>query len=170
MNKSMIKSTTRMESVLDLSTLRVKRHSPNNTITSDETLTNSSINLKSYYFATSLLNQFSKEKIVEFKKIFEININDEINDETTHLIVQTENDLLCGVTTKYLKAISRKLWIISIIYIFKCLEAKSILDFTEFEVQGDQVFGNHFGPSRARISNSPLLVNYEVNRLECLIH
>jgi len=31
-----------------------KRHSPNNTITSDETLTNSSINLKSYYFATSL--------------------------------------------------------------------------------------------------------------------
>jgi hypothetical protein len=54
MNKSMFKSTTRMESVLDLSTLRVKRHSPNNTITSDDTLTNSSINLKSYYFATSL--------------------------------------------------------------------------------------------------------------------
>ena len=93
--------------------------------------------------------------------MFEINISDDINNETTHLIVQTEDDLLCGVTTKYLKAISRKLWIISIQYVFKCLETKSILDFTEFEVQGDQVFGNHFGPSRSRVSNSALLANYE---------
>lgn len=160
-NKSMIKSTTRMESILDLSTLRGKRSSTNTSTGSNETLNNTSLTFRNYNFSSSLLTQFSKEKVTEFSKMFEIKLCDDVSDETTHLLVQTDGDLVCGVTTKYLKAIVRKLWIVSIHYIYKCLESKSVLDFKDYEIQGDNVFGNHFGPSRSRLSTFPLFTGYE---------
>ena len=161
---SIIKSAARMESITDLSILKSHRRSFNSiTSTSlNETLSIAVQNLKTCYFSTSLLNVDSKSAISCFSKKYDITISDDVGAETTHLIVQTkENELLCSVTTKYLKAIARKLWIISVQWVLKCLESNSILDFVEFEIQGDDIFGNHFGPSRSRISKTSLFEGFE---------
>ena len=37
-------------------------------------------------------------------------------------------NLICGVTTKYLKAITRKIWIVSIRWILSSIQANQLLD------------------------------------------
>jgi hypothetical protein len=165
-DKSIIKSATRMESVSNLSVLRGYRRSLNNITfdhydTLNETIISPGPDLKGCIFSTSLLNTISKDKVNEFARLYDIVVSDDVSVDTTHLIVQTDGGLVCGVTTKYLKAISRKLWILSVDWIFKSIESKRVLDFIEYEIQGDNIFGTHFGPTRSRESKSLLFDGFE---------
>lgn len=44
------------------------------------------------------------------------------------VIYFSDEKLLCNITSKYLMAISKKLWIISIEWILKCIEENRILE------------------------------------------
>ena len=82
--------------------------------------------------------------------------------------MQDEN-LICGVTSKYLKAISRHLWIVSFRWIVHVTsraaggtstDAKEMIErmlsaeCANFEICGDTVFGRHDGPMRSRLALS----------------
>ncbi|XP_033116898.1 uncharacterized protein LOC117116888 [Anneissia japonica] len=83
---------------------------------------------------------------------------------TTHVIIKTDAELVCCRTLKYLKGISARLWIVSYTWVEACLKVGYLLPEEGFEVQGDVDCGrNHNGPKRARMSKSPLLMHsYEI--------
>jgi hypothetical protein len=65
------------------------------------------------------------------------------------------------VTAKYLKAISRKLWIVSIQWILNSAKSGQLLKPDRYEIRGDPTFGSHYGPMNSRKRRRNLFESYE---------
>lgn len=113
-------------------------------------------------FVYSLLPSEMKSIINNYAQTNGIRISNEITDSTTHLIVDADKNLLCGVTNKYLKAISRKIWIVSVAWILNCINTGQFIKPDKFEIIGDKSFGVHNGPARSRKSSKYLLEKHEI--------
>ena len=96
-----------------------------------------------------------------FAKFIKATVADDVTETTTHLVVDSTKELICGVTSKYLKAISRKVWIVSILWILACVKSSRLLDPAAFEVVGDGIFGRHGGPKLGRLRARGLFEDYE---------
>ncbi|KAK9396720.1 breast cancer type 1 susceptibility protein [Crotalus adamanteus] len=99
------------------------------------------------------LNQSELQLVRKFAKKTESTWSNKITEETTHVIIKTDEDLVCERTLKYFIGIAAQKWVLSYQWIIQSLEAGRVLKEEDFEVRGDVINGeNHQGPKRARES------------------
>ncbi|XP_026541906.1 breast cancer type 1 susceptibility protein [Notechis scutatus] len=99
------------------------------------------------------LNQSELKLVRKFAKKTESTWCNKITEKTTHVIMKTDEDLVCERTLKYFTGIAAQKWILSYQWIIHSFEAGRVLNEEDFEVRGDVINGrNHQGPKRARES------------------
>ncbi|NXO03374.1 BRCA1 protein, partial [Rhinopomastus cyanomelas] len=97
------------------------------------------------------LNQREHLVVQKFARRSRSILSNHITEGTTHVIMKTDQELVCERTLKYFLGIAGRKWVVSYQWVVQSLEEGRILDEENFEVRGDVINGrNHQGPKRAR--------------------
>lgn len=101
--------------------------------------------------------------VQKFAKKYRLALTDVITEETTHVIIKTDAELVCERTMKYFLGIAGGKWIVSYSWVVRSIQERKLLSVHEFEVKGDVVTGrNHQGPKRSRESKEKLFKGLKI--------
>uniref|UniRef100_A0A8C3KAK3 RING-type E3 ubiquitin transferase n=1 Tax=Calidris pygmaea TaxID=425635 RepID=A0A8C3KAK3_9CHAR len=110
-------------------------------------------NRKEMSIVASGLNQSEHLVVQKFARKTHSTLSNRITEETTHVIMKTDKELVCERTLKYFLGIAGRKWVVSYQWVIQSFKEGRILDEENFEVRGDVINGrNHQGPKRARQS------------------
>ncbi|XP_067326200.1 breast cancer type 1 susceptibility protein isoform X2 [Anolis sagrei] len=108
---------------------------------------------KNMSLVASGLNQGELRLVQRFVRKTESTWSNKMTEETTHVIMKTDEDRVCERTLKYFLGIAAQKWVVSYQWIEQSLQAERVLNEEDFEVRGDVINGrNHQGPKRSRES------------------
>nr|XP_056712691.1 breast cancer type 1 susceptibility protein homolog [Euleptes europaea] len=100
---------------------------------------------------TSRLFPDELQLIQKFARETESTWSNTFSEDTTHVIMRTDEDLVCERTLKYFLGIAARKWVVSYEWVLQSLKEGRVLNEGDFEVRGDVDYGrNHQGPKRAR--------------------
>ncbi|KAL9823704.1 breast cancer type 1 susceptibility protein isoform 2-T2 [Geothlypis trichas] len=106
---------------------------------------------KEMSIVVSGLNHSEHLVVQKFVKKTQSTLSNHITEGTTHVIMKTDEELVCERTLKYFLGIAGGRWVLGFQWIIQSFKAGRILDEENFEVRGDVINGrNHQGPRRAR--------------------
>ncbi|NXM20411.1 BRCA1 protein, partial [Ploceus nigricollis] len=106
---------------------------------------------KEMSIVVSGLNHSEHLVVQKFVKKTQSTLSNHITEGTTHVIMKTDEELVCERTLKYFLGIAAGKWVVSYQWIIQSFKEGRILDEENFEVRGDVINGrNHQGPKRAR--------------------
>ncbi|NWW10012.1 BRCA1 protein, partial [Oreocharis arfaki] len=106
---------------------------------------------KEMSIVASGLNHSEHLVVQKFVKKTQSTLSNHITEGTTHVIMKTDEELVCERTLKYFLGIAGRKWVVSYQWIIQSFKEGRILDEEDFEVRGDVINGrNHQGPKRAR--------------------
>lgn len=106
---------------------------------------------KEMSIVASGLNHSEHLVVQKFVKKTQSTLSNHITEGTTHVIMKTDEELVCERTLKYFLGIAGRKWVVSYQWIIQSFKEGRILDEENFEVRGDVINGrNHQGPKRAR--------------------
>ncbi|NXL13029.1 BRCA1 protein, partial [Setophaga kirtlandii] len=108
---------------------------------------------KEMSIVVSGLNHSEHLMVQKFVKKTQSTLSNHITEGTTHVIMKTDEELVCERTLKYFLGIAGGRWVLGYQWIIQSFKAGRILDEENFEVRGDVINGrNHQGPRRARLA------------------
>ncbi|NWH25576.1 BRCA1 protein, partial [Grus americana] len=111
------------------------------------------INRKEMSIVASGLNQSEHLMVQKFARKTQSTLSNHITKGTTHVIMKTDEELVCERTLKYFLGIAGRKWVVSYQWVVQSFKEGRILDEEKFEVRGDVINGrNHQGPKKARQS------------------
>ncbi|XP_039943412.1 breast cancer type 1 susceptibility protein isoform X1 [Hirundo rustica] len=106
---------------------------------------------KEMSIVASGLNHSEHLVVQKFVKKTQSTLSNHITEGTTHVIMKTDEELVCERTLKYFLGIAGGRWVVSYQWVIQSFKEGRILDEENFEVRGDVINGrNHQGPKRAR--------------------
>ncbi|NXH41095.1 BRCA1 protein, partial [Dicaeum eximium] len=106
---------------------------------------------KEMSIVASGLNHSEHLVVQKFVKKTQSTLSNHITEGTTHVIMKTDEELVCERTLKYFLGIAGGKWVVSYQWVTQSFKEGRILDEENFEVRGDVINGrNHQGPRRAR--------------------
>ncbi|XP_071944719.1 uncharacterized protein [Antedon mediterranea] len=118
---------------------------------------------KNYSFVATGLTRAELKQVEQLANKCGFPFASKFNNNTTHVIVKTDLNLVCERTLKYFLGIAGKKWIVSYKWILDSLDMGFLLPEDEYEVIGDVASGtNHMGPKRSRMQKTSLLEGYDI--------
>ncbi|NWW56999.1 BRCA1 protein, partial [Ifrita kowaldi] len=106
---------------------------------------------KEMSIVASGLNHSEHLVVQKFVKKTQSTLSNRITEGTTHVIMKTDEELVCERTLKYFLGIAGRKWVVSYQWVIQSFKEGRVLDEENFEVRGDVINGrNHQGPKRAR--------------------
>ncbi|XP_075033516.1 breast cancer type 1 susceptibility protein [Mixophyes fleayi] len=119
---------------------------------------------RNFSIVASGLSQSELILVQKFARKTQSVFSSQMTVATTHVIMKTDEHLVCERTLKYFLGIAGRKWVVSYEWIVQSFREGRILDEYDFEVKGDVINGrNHRGPRRSRLgSDGLLLADFEI--------
>ncbi|CAF0854414.1 unnamed protein product [Didymodactylos carnosus] len=118
---------------------------------------------RSIVIARTSLNRDQLIQLGRFLQEFNASISSTVDERTTHLITDDENDtLVCTLTKKVFQAVARHLFIVSYRWIDECLKQKVIIKEDNFEITGDSILStSHRGMQQSRLNHQQPIFSHK---------
>ncbi|XP_056404384.1 breast cancer type 1 susceptibility protein isoform X2 [Hyla sarda] len=119
---------------------------------------------RNFSLVTSGLSQSEVMLVQKFARKTKSIFYSQLTESTSHVIIKTDEQLVCERTLKYFMGVAGRKWVVSYEWIVQSFREGRILDEYDFEVKGDVINGrNHRGPRRSRLgSDGLLLTDFEI--------
>ncbi|XP_023702195.1 uncharacterized protein LOC111861670 isoform X3 [Cryptotermes secundus] len=97
-------------------------------------------------------------RVKALSKLLGAEFSNKFESHTTHLVVKASDTMMADKTLKYLLALVKKKWIVSVAWVNACLQARKLVPEDEYEMLDSS---GENGPHRSRTTSELLYRNFE---------